>query len=255
LKYENSIYSIFVGLILILNPYFLSAQQYEGSAKEEPVFANRFSVSVYGTYVSSAELMDNINSPVAFIRDASVELAGGYGYGAEFTYDPSIEGFDVLFYLSSEYLNVEDDGLLYRFDQDTLFANVRFTEQFKMIPIEGGIKWNLPISTQRVKIYIGGGAGVYFGERNRKLGPIKTTNISTNPGFSMNVLVGGDYFFTGNLSGNFEFKFREASFESEEDFGTDSIVVNGNTFMLENPINSRILVDGVRLSAGIKFHF
>ncbi len=244
-----------MGLILILNPYFLNAQHNGNLVQDEQFDPKKFSIVVYGTYVSSAELMDNIRSPISYLRDASVELVGGYGYGAEVTYDPSIEGFDVLLYLSSEYLKVEDDGLLYRFDQDTISANVRFTEQFSMIPIEGGLKWNLPISTQRIKIYIGGGAGIYFGERNRKLGPISTTNISRKPGYSMNVLAGGDYFLAGNLSVNFEFKFREASFDSEEDFGTDYISVGGNNFMLQNPIYSRILVDGVRLSAGIKYHF
>lgn len=244
-----------MGLILILNPYFLNAQHNGNLVQDEQFDPKKFSIVVYGTYVSSAELMDNIRSPISYLRDASVELVGGYGYGAEMTYDPSIEGFDVLLYLSSEYLKVEDDGLLYRFDQDTISANVRFTEQFSMIPIEGGLKWNLPISTQRIKIYIGGGAGIYFGERNRKLGTISTTNISRKPGYSMNVLAGGDYFLAGNLSVNFEFKFREASFDSEEDFGTDYISVGGNNFMLQNPIYSRILVDGVRLSAGIKYHF
>jgi hypothetical protein len=240
---------------MLLNPYFLIAQNNGNPVYDEAAGSKKFSFTVYGTYVSSAELMDNINSPVSFLRDASVELKGGYGYGAEMTFDPSIEGFGIIFYLSTEYLKVKDDGLLYRFDQDTIFANVRFTEEFSMMPIEGGLKWNLPISTEKVKIYIGGGAGLYFGERNRKLGPISTSNISRKPGFSMNVLAGGDYFFTGNLSANFEFKFREASFESQEDFGTNSIIVNGNEFMLENPIYSRILVDGVRLSAGIKYHF
>lgn len=255
MKFKSSIYWLLVGLILILNPYFLSAQHNGNIEDENPLILKRFSIALFGTYVSSAELMDNINSPIPFLRDASVELTGGYGYGAEITYNPSIEGFDVLFYLSSEYLNIEDDELLYRLDQDTISANVRFTEQFKMIPLEGGIKWNLPVSSEKIKIYIGGGAGIYFGERNRKLGPIRTTNISRKPGFSMNVLAGGDYFFAGNLSLNFEFKFREASFDSEEDFGTDMITVNGNSFMLENPIYSRIIVDGVRLSAGIKYHF
>ena len=243
-----------MGSIYLLNPYFLFSQ----SLKSDKIIYNgsgKLTLQVFGMYVSSAELQNNLRSNVSFIRDASIELKGGYGYGAEVTYNPDFSGLDIMFYLSSEYLKVKDDGLVLRFENDSAVSNVRFTEEFNMIPLEAGLKWNLPVSTERFKVFIGGGGGIYFGNRTRSVGPYKTSAVSRKPGFSMNVLAGLEYFIERNLSFDFEFKFREATFDSEDKFDSDLITIGGNIYSLDNPVYSRILVDGTRLSAGIKYHF
>ena len=191
-----------MGSILILNPYFLYSQV---NQSEKIIYngSGRFTLQVYGTYVSSAELQNNIKTNVSFLRDASIELKGGYGYGAEMTFNPDFNNFDVLFYISSEYLKVKDDELLLRFENDSASSSVRFTEEYNMIPFEAGLKWNLPVSTESFKIYIGGGGGVYFGNRTRSIGPYKSSAISRKAGFSMNVLAGLEYFVTKELISGF----------------------------------------------------
>jgi opacity protein-like surface antigen len=245
---------IIMGSIYILNPYFLYSQQ---SRDEYKPFngSGRFTLQVYATYVSAAELQNNIKSSISFLRDASIELKGGYGYGAELTYNPNISNFDVMFYVSSEYLKVKDDELLLRFENDSATNVVRFTEEYNMIPLEAGLKWNLPVSTERFRIFIGGGAGIYFGNRTRSVGQFSTSPVSRKAGLSMNVLAGLEYFIERNLSLDFEFKFREASFESQDRFDVDYITINGNIYNMDNPVYSRLLIDGTRLSAGIKYHF
>jgi len=245
---------IFMGSINILNPYFLYSQQehdkittFNGSGS--------LTLQVYATYISAAELQNNIKSNISFVRDASIELKGGYGYGAELTYNPNITDFDVMFYLSSEYLKVKDDELLLRFENDSASSVVRFTEEYNMIPFEAGLKWNLPVSTERFKIFIGGGAGIYFGNRKRSVGPYTTSAVSRKPGISMNVLAGLEYFVERNLSLDFEFKFREASFESQDRFDVDYVTIGGNIYSMDNPLYSRLLIDGTRLSIGLKYHF
>ncbi len=243
-----------MGSVLILNPHFLCSQ----SKFEEINFnsiSNSFSVYAYGMYISSAELQDNVQSNVPFLRDASVEINGGFGYGGELTYNPNIRDLDIVFFVSAEYLKARDDQLALYFQQDTNSANVRFTEEYRLFPIEAGLKWNLPVGTERFKIYIGGGGGLYFGSRTRTLGNLKSTESSVNPGFSLNVLAGLEYFVARNLSLDFEFKFREASFDSESRFSTDYITVKGIDFRLDNPFYSRIIVDGPRLSLGFRYHF
>ncbi len=243
-----------MGSINILNPYFLYSQ----TRQDEKVTYNstgKLSLQVYGMYVSSAELQNNLGSSVSFLRDASIELKGGYGYGAELTYNPNINNFDVVFYFSSEYLKVKDDELLLRFENDSGSSSVRFTEEYNMLPFEAGLKWNLPVSTERFKIYIGGGGGLYFGNRTRTIGPYKSSPISRKAGFSMNVLAGLEYYLKRNLSLDFEFKFREATFDTQDRFDVDYITIGGNVYSMDNPLYSRILVDGTRLSAGIKYHF
>ena len=52
-----------------------------------------------------------------------------------------------------------------RFTNDSHSVEIGFTEEYSLIPVEAGLKWNLPVSTNSFKIYIGGGAGIYFGNR------------------------------------------------------------------------------------------
>lgn len=243
-----------MGSAIMLNPYFFYSQ----SLHESYLYSNgdnRFSIQVFGTYVSAAELQDNYRSNIPFLRDASVELYGGYGYGAELTYDPKIGDIGIIFYLSSEYLKASDEDLAIRFENDTNFAQRRFTQEYELYPIEAGLKWYLPVSSDRFKIIIGGGGGVYFGNSSRSLGVVKSTSITNTPGFSMNVLAGLEYYIARNLSANFEFKFREASFDSESRYDSNVIVISGVEYSLENPFYSRFLVDGARLSLGLKYHF
>jgi hypothetical protein len=243
---------IIAGSISVLSPYLLYSQtktdQYHDPGK-------RFSVMVYGTYISSAELQNDLNAESPFLRDASIDLAGGYGYGGEILYDPGITNVGIKFYLSSEYIKVRDDELAFRFENDSASANVRFVEEYQMIPLEAGLKWPLPISSDKFKIYIGGGGGIYWGDRTRSIGSLKTEKISSTPGLSLNILSGIEYYVGRNLSLDFELKFREASFESENKFSQDYIIVNGETYALEKTVNSRIIVDGVRISFGLKYNF
>lgn len=217
--------------------------------------SGKFSLYIFATYVSSAELLNDINSPVAFLRDASVEISGGYGWGGELTFNPGFSDLDLSFYLSSEYLNANDDELVMRLVQDSNIVNIRVGEKYTMIPLETGLKWRLPVSTERFKIYIGGGVGVYFGDRTRTIGGQQSYSVTKKAGFSMNVLAGLEYFVSRNLSLDFEFKFREASFDNESRFNSSIITVNGNSFQIDNPIYSRFIVDGTRLSAGLNYHF
>jgi opacity protein-like surface antigen len=253
LKNYKTIILALVGLIILSNPHFLSAQRSKenGHSKELPYFdkSKKFSILLYGTYVSSAELLDNVKSDVPFLRDASVELKGGYGYGGEVTYNPEIYDLGIILYLSSEYLKVKDDGMVaVKVIDDTTIIRARFTEEYKLMPIEAGLKWSLPVSTDNFKIFIGGGAGIYFGERTRTVGRVSTTKVSSSPGFSLNVLSGVEYYIGRNLSVDFQFKFREGSFDVENEFPQ-------NVTVFDNVIYSRIIVDGVRLSAGLKYNF
>jgi hypothetical protein len=235
-----------MGLIILSNPLFLSAQHHELPYYDK---TKRFSILFYGTYVSSAELLDNIKSDIAFFRGASLETAGGYGYGGELTFNPEIYDVGIIFYVSSEYLKIKDDELIAsKVIDDTTVIRGRFTEEFSIIPVEAGLKWSLPISTEKFKVFIGGGAGLYFGKRTRTVNRVSSTEVSSSPGFSLNVLSGMEYYIARNLSVDFQFKFREGSFDSESKFPQ-------NVLIFDNTINSRIIIDGVRLSAGLKYNF
>ena len=213
--------------------------------------AKRFSLRLSGSFISSSELQNNITSQNPIERDASTEMSGGFGYAGEITFDPGFGSSEIRFFISSEYFYHKEENLYLRYYEDTNFYSVRFEEKYSIIPIEAGIKWNLPVSGYNFKLYIGGGAGVYFGERKRTVGALESTTDKMNPGFSLNVFSGFDYYIARNLSASFEFKFRDAYFEVSSRFGSGRYPSYG----LPNPFTSRISVNGTAITLGLKYDF
>jgi hypothetical protein len=215
----------------------------------------RFSFSIYAAYISSSELQDNIRSNDPISRNSYVELDGGYGFGGEITFDPHLFNTGIIFYLSGDFFKKEHNNLEYYFDNGTNTATLRMVETISCIPVEFGVKWDLPVSSRLFKVYIGGGGGFYFGQRNRTLSNLVYKTINTNPGFSLNVLTGAEYKLSNNLSFNAEVKFREGTYEVESEYDRNAIIVKNYIFELTNPFYSRININGVRISAGFKFYF
>ncbi len=243
----------FLAMVLTVR---LSYSQKKGSAFDPYDASKKFSLQVYGTYISSSALQNDPKSLDPIEMNNLVDLKGGYGYGVEFDYKPVLWNLDLTFYLSTEYFKLNENDLILQFQQDTSFYNVSMVENFYMIPIEFGAKWDLPVSTNSFKVYIGGGAGVYFGDKTRTLGGfLQTHTISTRPGFSVNILTGLQYYLERNLCADFELKFREGWFDVQSSYSVDNINVNGTTLSLDNPSYNRIIVDGVRLSLGLKYNF
>lgn len=239
-------------LFVFLSPLILNAQ--ENSIRYyDP--EKRFSLALYGTYISSSELLENPRSTNPFEREAATELNSGYGYGAELNYSPPIFESGLLLYLSAEYFKINTNELVLRLSDGVNKASVQVNEKYTLIPVELGIKWQLPVSTDNFKIYIGGGGGLYFGDRTRTMQNLQSINITKTPGFSLNILSGIEYYIARNISANFELKFREASFDVESKFNSNHINVNGTQYSITNPFHTRFNIDGVRISAGFKYQF
>jgi len=252
MKYFSTRVSLII-LTGILNIAVLNSQTKENTRYYDP--AKRLSVSIFGTYISSAELQNNPRSSDPIERDAAADLNGGYGYGAELNYEPPLYDLGLIFYLSTEYYRSKTNELVMRLANGENISAVRINENYSIIPVEAGIKWFLPVSTDNFKIYIGGGGGIYFGDRTRNLLDLTSYNISKQAGFSLNILSGLEYYVARNLSANFELKFREAAFEAESAFNSNVISINGTQYGIDNPFYTKFIVDGVRLSAGLKYHF
>jgi opacity protein-like surface antigen len=215
----------------------------------------KFSLYVYGDYISSSTMQPHPNSLDPIDKDEMIDLNGTYGFGAEISYKPHLYDLDLIFYLSTEYLKLSQNDLgitLYIPDGS---VTLNMTEKFTMIPLEFGAKWHLPVGTDNMKIYIGGGGGIYFGKETRTILNLESTQISSKPEFSLNILSGVEYYFERNISADLELKFREAAFITESRFSAYSILYNGNEYQLENPFYTRFIADGVKISLGVKYHF
>lgn len=246
--------SVLIILFLLLS-YFQTSAQIKINDFESNTHSEKFSFSLYGTYISSAELTNNLRNYIESNYSEPLLLDGGYGYGGEIEYNADVGDFILTFYFSTEYIKLKTNDLIYKFENREDEVYVKGTETLEMLPLEVGIKWMLPVGFNGLKLYIGTGAGIYIGDRTRTISYLTSKTISKKPGFSLNILTGIEYFIERNISSTFELKFRDGSFIVDSEFSNNTITINNNTYNLDTPILSRLNIDGVRLSLGLKYYF
>lgn len=237
-----TVLSIFLGYQSSQAQIFSLASVYEG-----------LSLSVTGNYISSASIQLYPNSSNIVERNSFEELTGGYGYGVslrkKFLRD------DLFIGITTEYIEIEDSELSQLIQSDTNYLRVRATERIWMIPIEMSLIFNVPSITDELRVYLGGGVGVYFGNRVRKILDMESETKSKDALLNIHVLSGLEYFFEENVSAMFEVRFRQAQYRVESSYPTGEAVIDGKTYTFEQNMNSKIFVDGLKLSLGIVYYF
>ncbi len=235
-------------LLILLNVGSVNSQDISGVP-----MGSGFSIIPSFNYVSSATIQLNSLSDDIFERGFTEELSGGYGYGISIR--KNLFRHDLSFGFSTEYTRIVDDQNTETFETDSSRVRIRVTEEITVIPIEFSGYFNIPDFLEELKIYLGAGVGVYFGDRVRKILNLSSKTISKDANFSFVVLSGLEYFFSKNFSGVFEIRFRQGEYRVKSEFPVSSINVNGINYPLEKNLNSRIFVDGLKLSFGVAYNF
>lgn len=226
----------------------LSAQDYSG-------LKHGYGISIIPEviYVSSANIQLYPYSTDLFERNFTQDINGNYGYGI--TIRKRIFSQDFAFGITLENVKIKDDELTQTFSNDSVTVRARVTEELNVTPLEFTGYFNLPNFTENMNIFIGGGIGIYFGDRVRTVLNLKSTTISKKPGVSLIILSGMEYFFSRQISGVFEVKFREAEYSVKSEFPDSQIRINGIYYDFESELNSNVFVDGLKLSLGISYNF
>lgn len=204
-------------------------------------------------YVSSASIQLYASSRDLFIKNITEELSGGYGYS--FSVRKKLFSEDLSFGFTIEYLNLKDDELVQTFEAGNTRIRARVTEELWMMPMEFTGYFNVPKFLDDMNIYLGGGLGLYFGDRKRTIGSYETKTIKKEPGFSFVILSGMELLMTNNFSAVFEVRFRQGEYKVQSEFPSSTLIINGASFPVEKNLNSRIFVDGLKLSLGISYNF
>ena len=213
-----------------------------------------FEIAISGIYVTSATIQLNpfLNDPLE--KYFSVDTKGGYGFGVsvkkKFFWDNFYLG------LSTEYVKITDDGLSqYIYSNDTTYLNVKVTESIWMFPVELSAIFEIPAITENFKIYLGGGVGLYFGDRKRKIISFETETIKRNPKLNLQVLCGMEYKFSKNISGIFQMTFRQAQFNVFSRYPADRFYFEGYDYYFVQDLHSKIYFDGLKLNLGLGYNF
>lgn len=212
-----------------------------------------FVFSASANYVSSASILLNPGSSDIIEKNMSVDLDGGYGYG--FSVRKKIFNDDIFIGISTEYIKITDDQLSTILENDYEYERVRVTETVEMIPVELSAYFNIPKFVSNLNIFVGGGVGFYFGDRTRKMTGMETQTVSKSPMFSLNVLFGAEYMLDKNFCLNMEIKVRDGKYKVRSRFPENNVTLNGQTYYFEQEFESKIFIDGLKVSFGIGYYF
>jgi hypothetical protein len=126
---------------------------------------------------------------------------------------------------------------------------------FTALPVELTGYFFIPIGTAELRVYMGGGGGLYFGQRHYAYGGIPAETTERSPGAGIHVLAGTDWRLSERLSLRGEIKFRDVQFETVNRFRRATAIYGGTVLALPvEPLDSRINIDGMHLSAGLALH-
>ena len=216
--------------------------------------SENFQISVLGNFVSSATIELNPFSNNSIDKFASEDINGGYGFGFSIKKRLFSENFYIS--LSTEYIKLNDDqNSEYLYYNDTNFLKVRVYETIWMVPVELSVLFDIPSISDELKIYLGGGIGVYFGDRIRRIINFETETISRTPKLNLQVLCGMEYRLTKYLSAILQVNFRTAQFNVQSRYPADRFTYQGYDYLFAKDINSKIYIDGLKVCLGLGYNF
>ncbi len=206
-----------------------------------------FSVILKGNLTTSSLIYVTPDAADPVAQGNTFDITGTFGYGVELRY--RIPETSLALGLSTDYIRSKGTGTL-------LGTTIPTEDGYTAIPVELTGYFIIPLSGEFFGVYMGGGAGVYFGSRKYSLGGVAAPSVQNTPGFAIHVLGGISYRFLNSFEGIFEMKFRDLQFQSVNAFNTRVIryqdtVINVST----QPFNSRVETDGIIFQIGIAYNF
>ena len=205
-----------------------------------PAQSRLYSLSISGTYTSSSKIFFNPNASDDFVRNQNFPLDNIFGVRADVR--RYIEDWSVWIGLSTEWLSKSDV-----IDQPVSnTTTVPVNDGYIAIPVELTGYFVVPFSSEMVQLYIGGGGGVYFGERLYQEAGVNAGVVDRSAGLGIHVLSGLQFNIEPALAIRCEAKFRNVQFKSKNAFTAPVAFYNGASIPLDQtPFESRISIDGM----------
>ncbi|MBI3787400.1 MAG: outer membrane beta-barrel protein [Ignavibacteriales bacterium] len=209
------------------------------------------SVGVRGSYTTSSKVFANPDSPSPDVRSQYLDFSNIYGGGIEFRFKNPDDNFFLS--LSVEYLSK-------RQEQSQLTAlttpprRVEVTDGFRLIPVELGANIFIPLGSQTVRMAMGGGVGLYYGQRILSVAGTSARQQNKPISYGIHVESSFDYRIVPRISVRGEMRFRDPEVTAENQFEETTIQVNGSTVRLpQNSFRTKINVNGLSFGLGVVF--
>ncbi len=207
-------------------------------------------ILVKGNLTTRTSLFPNMNSPDPMERAESLDFTDFLGSGVEITY--LFPNASLAVGISADYLRFRESNAI----PVSFRTQVPSEDGYVAVPVEATGYFIIPASGQTVKVFIGGGLGVYFGRREYSLAGVEAPVVATRPGFGIHVLAGVGYRLADWFELTGEMKFRDLQFHSTNAFPVSRVPFQGSLISVSQaPFESSVQTDGIVFQFGIGVSF
>ena len=206
------------------------------------------SLSLKGTMTSNTRMMYDVN--VSSYTQADRNVSSSFGYGADVRsnlfFDRFFLGFSVEIVRGSTTVSQ-----IYPLLQN---LRVPMEEGFEARMAELSGYYIVPISSETILFYLGGGVGYYTGKRVYSVAGYHTTNLRSTSNIGIHVLTGTEFRIFPNVALRTELKFRDPYFDATTRFDKSFVIVEGQRVALSQQERvTRINLYGINYVAGLVF--
>ena len=202
---------------------------------------HQFSIAVKGSLTTGSQIFLNPNSPDEIKRAQFSSVKDIFGVGIEIRY--RFPETDLAIALSTDYLRGTESSSE-RVSGSSI--QIPIEDGYRVIPVELTGYFLIPISGEQLGVYMGGGAGAYFGRRVYSKARLEAPTIDAGHGYGIHVLSGISYRFSNRFSLLAEMKFRDLQFDSVNQFPLAQTIYGPLLVTLPTqPFPSRVHTDGM----------
>lgn len=212
------------------------------------VFANEhdYAVSLKGTFTTSTRFTYNIDRINSYSAERTI--TSNLGYGVDVRANMLWERF-FLGFSAEKISGMESRSIQY--PQFNNFA-VPYDEGFEVLALELSGYYVVPISSEDIKFYLGGGLGMYDGKRHYSVAGVEAETVSSTSYLGIHVMTGIDYRLHSRIGLRFEIKFRDPHFDVATKFDQSSTLYQGRTIQLPAGVDvTKVNLFGVNYMSGI----
>lgn len=201
-----------------------------------------------GTYTTSSRIFGNPDASTEEQRAQFSQLDGITGGGITLRYRWPGEQF--FFTLSVDFLSqVQERNQFLSFSPS---RRLPVTEGLRLVPVEIGMHTYIPIGSESMRFSMGGGIGMYAGERILRVAGVEAAMQNNPVRFGIHVSSGIEYRVLPGVWLHGEMKFRDPEFRAVSRFTQERTVFEGTTITFpQNEFSSRVNVNGMAFSFGV----
>lgn len=204
-------------------------------------------VTLKGSFTTSTRFLYNVDRVNSYGEERTI--TSNLGYGADIRWNIMLDRFFLGF--SIEKISAHEEVPVFYMESE---IPIPFEEGFELTAMELSGYYVVPISSENIKFYLGGGFGTYDGDRNFSIAKIRAATVSSESHIGIHVMTGIDYQLFERLGLRFEIKFRDPHFDVTTKFDQKSVNYQGEQVQLpQGEYLTKINLFGVNYIGGLVF--